>query len=498
MTQRTSGILLHLTSLPSPYGIGDMGPEAYRFVDFLKEARQGLWQILPLNPTDLFAFNSPYHSASAFACNPLLISPELLAQDGLLTRADLKSLPTFPQERVDYRAVWQVKWPLLHQAFESFQRGGEGPEYCQFCSENAFWLEDFSLFMALKAHYGSPAWYEWPTEIRDRHPAALKEAEERLAEAILEQKFYQYAFFRQWLALKAYCREKGIRTLGDMPIYVVYDSADLWVHPHLFHLDGQRKPLTVAGVPPDYFSETGQLWGNPVYRWDVLRESGYGWWIQRIGHNLKLYDIIRLDHFRGFVAYWEVPAHEKDAVRGRWVQAPAMDFFTRITQWFPSLQLIAEDLGTITPDVTEIMHHFRFPGMKVLLFAFADDLGANPYLPHHHVANCVVYTGTHDNTTARAWFETEASDEERMDFFAYCGREVGLDEVHWEIIRLAMMSVAETVVLPMQDLLGLGAGARMNRPATKEGNWEWRLLPEQLSPLLCTRLGEMTRVYGRG
>ncbi len=474
-----------------------MGPGAYRFVDFLSGARQGIWQILPLTPTDLASYSSPYHSSSAFACNPLLISPELLMQDSLLDSSDLESLPAFPPDRVDYPSVVEHKRRLFDKAFRHFKgREGRG-DYRSFCHENAFWLEDFALFMAFKALYGDETWNEWPAEIRDRQPDALQQMKVSLAEAVEKEKFLQYLFMRQWSSLRAYANKQGIQILGDIPIYVVYDSADVWVHRRLFNLDHDGMPLTVAGVPPDYFSETGQLWGNPVYRWEALRESGYGWWIQRIGHSLKLFDLMRVDHFRGFVAYWEVAAGEQEAIHGRWVEAPAMEFFTRITQWFPSLALIAEDLGTITPDVTEMMDRFGFPGMKVLLFAFTDNRGDNPYLPHHHVRNCVVYTGTHDNNTTRAWFEQEASEEEKKRVLEYLGTAEAPQEIHWELIRLAMMSVAERVVFPMQDLLGLGQEARMNRPARKEGNWQWRLRPEQMAPRLRGKLGDMTKTYGR-
>ncbi|MBN1103332.1 MAG: 4-alpha-glucanotransferase [Deltaproteobacteria bacterium] len=497
MTRRSSGILLHVTSLPSPFGIGDMGPGAYRYVDFLSETGQALWQILPLNPTDTASFDSPYHSTSAFACNPLLISPEFMVRDGLLSPSDLEPLPAFPLDRVDYHAVSVYKKGLFQKAFEAFRTGSERPDYRAFCEENAFWLEDFALYMALRRLYEGKTWREWPPEIRQRRPDALREARERLSESLEKERFLQYLFLRQWSALRAYANGKGIRILGDIPIYVVYDSADLWAHPEIFNLDGGGRPLTVAGVPPDYFSETGQLWGNPVFRWGVMRETGYGWWIQRMGQNLKLFDLMRLDHFRGFAAYWEVPADEEDAVRGKWVEAPGLDFFERITRWFPSLSLIAEDLGTITPDVTEMMNHFGFPGMKVLLFALTDDRGANPYLPHNHVRNCVVYTGTHDNNTVRGWFDGEAADEEKRRLFLYLGREVSSGEIHWEMIRLAMMSVADRVVFPMQDLLGLGTEARMNRPGKKDGNWQWRLLQKQLAPPLARKLLEMTRAYGR-
>lgn len=498
MNGRGSGILLHLTSLPSQFGIGDMGPWAYRFTDFLLESSQRFWQVLPLNPTDPVHGNSPYHSTSAFACNPLLISPELLVEEGLLAPGDLAPVSGFPPERVDYTAVNAHRHHLLQQAYDRFRERERTGDYDAFCGNNGNWLDDFALFVALKAHFGGRLWRDWPQDLRDRDPFALRSAREDLAEEFEKQRFLQYVFYRQWTALRQYCNEKGILLIGDIPIYVVYDSADVWTHPEWFNLDPEKRPYTVAGVPPDYFSETGQLWGNPVYRWDALMETGYDWWIQRIAHNLKLFDYLRLDHFRGFVGYWEVPADEKDAVRGVWREAPAMDFFQKLTEHFPSLPLIAEDLGVITPDVRAVMDHFRFPGMKILLFAFGSDLPVNPYAPHNHVRNCVVYTGTHDNNTARAWFEKETTPEDKGRLMRYLGREVTGEDVHLDLIRLAMMSVADRVIFPMQDLLGLGEAARMNRPARRDGNWQWRILPEQLSPDLAGRLMEMTEIYGRG
>jgi 4-alpha-glucanotransferase len=351
--------------------------------------------------------------------------------------------------------------------------------------------------MSLKGHLEGRVWNQWPEEIRDRRPEALKEAETLLRESVEREKFLQFIFFRQWRSLRTYCREKGVELIGDIPIYSVHDSADVWIHPNLFNLDEDKNPLTVAGVPPDYFSKTGQLWGNPVYRWDELKNSGYDWWIRKIGHSMDLYDLIRVDHFRGFVAYWEVPGSEKDAVHGKWIEAPAADFFEHLTSRFKVLPLIAEDLGIITPDVHEVMERFGFPGMKVLLFAFGGDHGANPYLPHNFVPNCVAYTGTHDNNTARAWFDHEASEEELGRLVQYLGRKPDQDEIHWDLIRLAMMSVAEKVVFPLQDILGLGPEARMNRPATREGNWQWRFLPEQIAAPIFRRLREMTEIYGR-
>ena len=497
MKIRGCGTLLHITSLPSAYGIGDLGPWAYKFADFLAEAKQSFWQILPLNYTDRGHGNSPYHSTSAFACNPLLISPEMLVRDELLAEPDLIPSPNFPKERVDYESVIAYKEKLLHLACERYKSKKEILEYEQFCFQNACWLDDFALFMALKSHFKGQVWSEWPEDIRDRQLEALQTAKKEFHDQVEKHKFLQYLFFKQWMPLKRYCNEKGLRIIGDIPIYVVYDSADIWTHPELVKLDNKKKPYAVAGVPPDYFSETGQLWGNPVYRWEVLKERKYDWWVERIKYNLKLFDLVRVDHFRGFVAYWEVPATEKNAINGKWVKAPAEDFFNVILNEIPRASIIAEDLGIITPDVKEIMHSFKFPGMKVLLFAFGDDLSTNPYAPHNHERDCVVYTGTHDNNTVRGWFKGEATPEDKKRLFRYLGREVNGGEIHWELIRLAMMSVANRVIIPMQDILGLGGEARMNLPATKDGNWQWRLVPDRLTPSLAHRFLEMVETYGR-
>jgi 4-alpha-glucanotransferase len=499
MDKRGSGILLHLTSLPSAFGIGDLGPWAYRFADFLAESNQRYWQCLPLNPTDTESGSSPYHSTSAFACNPLLISPDLLVQEGLLSREDLETCPKFPPEKVDYRAVTQWKEQLFSGAFDLFRTSGAPGDYHDFCERNRSWLDPFALFTALKAHHGGKAWCDWPEEHRDTGSTAPVTGSDQIPAGMERVKFLQYIFFKQWSNLKAYCNDRGIRIIGDIPIYVIHDSTDVWMHPEIFNLDpGTRKPLTVAGVPPDYFSETGQLWGNPVYRWDVLKQQRYGWWMKRMAQNLSLFDLVRIDHFRGFVGYWEVPAGEKVAVKGRWVKAPAMDFFNELTERFPELPVIAEDLGTITPDVWEIMDHFGFPGMKVLLFAFGPDLPENLYAPHNHIERSVVYTGTHDNNTARGWFEEEASQEDKRRLSLYLGKEVTADNVHCELIRAAMMSVARMAVFPIQDVLGLGREARMNLPASNHKNWTWRLDPHSLTSSLSTRLREMTEIYGRG
>ncbi len=491
MKRRGSGILLHITSLPSRYGIGDLGPEAYRFADFLAMTGQSFWQILSLTPTRPASGNSPYNSSSAFAGNTLLISPELMPD-----KED--PVPSFQEDRVDYPEVISYKERLFNRAYKRFTEDKEyNYEYERFCSENSGWLEDFSFFIALKAHFHGPIWGEWPHEIKNREPQALQVLKKQLHNRIEREKFLQYIFFKQWFSLKRYCNQRGIQIIGDMPIYVDYDSTDVWTNPHIFRLDEEKRPSFVAGVPPDYFSQTGQLWGNPVYRWDILKESGYAWWIQRMEHNLKLFDIVRIDHFRGFIAYWQVRAGERAATRGQWIKAPAEDFFNTLLRHFPDLPIIAEDLGVITPDVREVMNRFEFPGMRLLLFAFDENLPASPYAPHNHVKNCVVYTGTHDNNTVKGWFEHEASQDDKERLFNYIGKEVSSQDVHLEFIRLAMMSVAKVAILPMQDILGIGEEGRMNRPAAGKGNWQWRLLPGELTPALIRRLQKMTEIYGR-
>jgi len=497
MNKRASGILLHITSLPSPYGIGDMGPEAYRFADFLAKAKQDFWQILPLNPTERIYGNAPYYSIAAFASNPLLISPELLIQDNLLTTADCEPVPNGPQGRVDYEIVVPYKERLFTIAYKHFAKTKDRDEYERFCSQNASWLEDFALFVALKGHFQGHAWSEWPPEVRNRQPEALQSMKEDLHEGIEQEKFLQYLFFRQWFALKGYCDEKGVQIIGDIPIYVDYDSVDVWTHPEIFKLDADGQPEAVAGVPPDYFSATGQLWGNPVYRWDVLKERKFDWWIQRMGHTLNLFDVVRIDHFRGLVAYWEVPAGEETAINGQWVEAPVYDFFDALRAQFPSLPVIAEDLGVITPDVREVMQHFGLPGMKVLLFAFGEDNPKHPYLPHNYEKNAVVYTGTHDNNTVRGWFEKEAKPADKKRLVRYLGHKTSAQAIPWELIRLAMESKANLALIPMQDILGLGEEARMNLPATGEGNWEWQLASGQLTPEVTEKLRAMTEKYGR-
>ncbi|NLC71511.1 MAG: 4-alpha-glucanotransferase [Desulfuromonadaceae bacterium] len=496
--KRGSGILLHISSLPSDFGIGDLGPEAFHFADFLAETGQSYWQILPLNPTDPHAGSSPYRSSSAFAGNPLFISPEILCREGLIDEADLAAGSSLPRHRVDYPAVAVYKNDLFHKAFARFLEQGEaGEDYRQFRAENAFWLEDFILFAALRHYFQGNPWWQWPIPFRDRHPQELEKARRDLSESIAREGFLQYLFFRQWGQLRNYCRDRGIHIIGDMPIYVAQDSCDIWSNPELFKLDEKGHPLFVAGVPPDYFSATGQLWGDPVYDWRACRESGYQWWFARIEQNLKIVDTVRIDHFRGFAAYWEIPAGEKTAVNGRWVPGPGGDFFDNLRKRFRKLPLVAEDLGTITPDVHELMERFELPGMKVLLFAFDESLPRNPYIPHNHVKNCLVYTGTHDNNTVRGWFEEEVSAEDRDRLFDYLGRRVGAEEVSWEMLRLALMSVADVAILPVQDLLGLGAEGRMNRPSVPFGNWQWRLEKNRITAECISRLRHLTELFGR-
>ncbi len=488
---------MHISSLPAAYGVGDLGPAARAFAGFLERAGQTLWQILPLNPTDPAYGNSPYHSVSSFAFNPVLVSPEAMHEDGLIDGGDLPSKEALVQAKADYVQAAGIRRRLFSLAHRRFRQRGGSEDYEAFCRLHAHWVDDFALFVALKGRYQGRPWTAWPEKLRDRDPSALEEARSILAEELDRARFVQYLFDRQWRALRSHCGERGLAMVGDMPIYVVLDSVDVWVSPHLFKLDERKQPAAVAGVPPDYFSETGQLWGNPVYRWDRLEEDGYDWWIRRIRHNLTLYDWIRVDHFRGFVGFWEIPAGEKTAINGRWVQAPAGDFFEKVLQEIPGASILAEDLGVITDDVREVMDRFAFQGMKVLIFAFGPDLPTNPYAPHNHVKHCWVYTGTHDNNTVRGWFEKEATDADRARLRAYVGHPVEAGSVHRDMMRLALASVSDKAILSMPDVLGLDGAHRMNRPATRNGNWEWRMAPDAAGDDLARRLRAMTETYGR-
>jgi len=505
--ERTSGILLHPTSLPGPYGIGDLGPQAYAWVDFLAESGCKLWQVLPLGPTGYG--DSPYQCFSAFAGNPYLISPELLLKDGLLTPDDLMDIPDFLSNRVDFGALIPWKLSLLERAFGRFSSDPQPAlqkALDSFCAENVSWLDDFALFMALKEANGGGSWDGWPEPLRKRDPVALAEACRSLTHHISRFTFYQFLFFRQWNVLKTYANEHSIRIIGDIPIFVAYDSADVWSHPELFYLDDEGEPTVVAGVPPDYFSPTGQLWGNPLYRWDVHKASGYAWWLERFRAILQMVDIVRLDHFRGFAGYWEVPAGNPTAEVGRWAPGPGADFFQKVQQELaPSgaegeveaLPIIAEDLGVITPDVIALREGFHLPGMKILQFAFSGP--DNPFLPHHYPRHCVAYTGTHDNDTARGWYAS--APEEEIDFYH---RYLGIPKTDasefsfaWELIRAVWASVAIFALAPMQDLLNLGTEARMNYPSHLGGNWEWRMEEGTLSDGLKEKLKELNYLYSR-
>jgi len=496
MILRASGILLHITSLPTRFGIGDLGPAAYRFADFLAESKQRYWQIIPLTPPNPEHY-SPYHSPSAFAGNPLLISPELLVEQRLLTDKDTKAVPSFPSETVDFPGVILYKSSLLERAYQTFQSTNKSADYDHFLEANRSWLPDHALFKALTARFAGKPWSEWPAELRDRRPYALEDARRTEKVAIEKEEFVQYSFFSQWFRLKEYCNSRNIHIIGDLPVYVDFHSADVWANQTFFKLDKDRRPYVVAGVPPDYFSPTGQLWGQPIYDWPALKDDGYSWWVQRIGHNFKLCDLMRIDHFRGFAGYWEVPADEPTALNGTWQDGPGAHFFSTILKRFPKLPIIAEDLGVITPDVRELMSEFDFPGMKVLLFAFDENLPSSPYAPHNITRNSVVFTGTHDNNTVRGWFENEATEAEKARIFSYLGHEVPSDLIHWEMVRLALMSVADTAILPMQDVLGLGTEARLNLPSQKEDNWHWRLTSDRLTHRLAKELGALTEIYGR-
>ena len=492
---RASGILLHITSLPGQHGIGDLGPGAYGFVDFLASAQQGLWQILPLAPPG--EGESPYGALSAFGGNPLLISLTRLADEGLLDRDRLANASTFSPQRVDYPAVRSLKFPLLRRAFERFSRDAEQQrktDFEAFCHSNAHWLDDYALYMALKdAHNGGP-WWQWEADLVSRKEPALLRARRDLSTEVRFRQFLQFTFFSQWFALKRYANERKVRIVGDIPIFVAHDSADVWAHQDIFTLDAHGYPSVVAGVPPDFFSATGQRWGNPHYRWDVLERAGYGWWVDRLRETLKQVDIVRVDHFRGFEAYWEIPAQNPTAEHGRWVKGPGEAFFRSVEATLGrALPIIVEDLGTITPEVIALREQLGYPGMKVLQFAFGDD-ASNPYLPHNYDHDFVVYTATHDNDTTVGWFAS-LSEGQRSAVLRYLGRD-GRD-IAWDLIRLAWSSVANMSIVPLQDVLGLGSEARMNFPGKVGGNWAWRYEPSQLTQRHADRLRELTEIYGR-
>ena len=494
ISERASGILLHPTSLPGKYGIGTLGKAATDFIDFLVRSKQKFWQILPLGPTG-FA-DSPYQCYSAHAGNPNLIDLEILVKERLLTSEELGDFPAFDDGPVNFDKVQKARRPFLYKAFKNFRESHDSTaklKYRNFLKENYSWLNDYALFLAIKNRLDFKPWYDWEESIRHRQPGALKHYQELVKEETEIHKFIQYLFFRQWTSIKAYAHKRSIRIIGDIPLYISPDSADAWTNTGIFEYDEKLNPIRVGGVPPDYFSETGQLWGNPLFRWKDRKEEVFRWWANRIQSNLRMFDIIRIDHFRGFAAYWAVPYGEKTAIKGKWIDGPGKAFFTAMLERFGKLPIIAEDLGVITPDVETLRDEFGFPGMKVLEFAF-DSAEANDYLPFNYSKNCIVYTGTHDNDTVQGWFAS-ASKADRayvLDYLNTSG-----EEIHWGLIRLAWSSVANTAIVPMQDLLGLDSSGRMNIPGTTVNNWQWRAKEEDFTEELAKKLAKLTTLYGR-
>ena len=487
---RGSGILMHITSLPGPYGVGTMGKYAYAFVDFLEKAGQKYWQLLPLNPTGYG--DSPYQSCSTVAGNHYLIDLDRLVAEGLLKEEEIASVSWCEtQDKVDFGAVYQNRLQILRLAYSRFQ---EEKALEDFCRENSSWLSDFALYMALKEENDQKPWHQWPTPLKMRQPDAIWTARQELQEKIRFYSFVQYVFYKQWSALRAYAKEKGISIIGDVPIYVPMDSVDVWCNPELFCLDETLTPTAVAGCPPDAFSAEGQLWGNPLYRWDVMERNGFRWWIQRLSAAAKLYDIVRLDHFRGFEAYWAVPYGDETAKNGRWIKGPGMDFITAVKEALPDTAFIAEDLGFLTQEVLDLREDSGFPGMKVLEFAF-ESQEPSDYLPHNYKKNTVCYIGTHDNMTLRQWLESMSQEEK-----AYAAAYMGLTEKEgfsWGVIRTALQSVSDLCVVQMQDYLNLDGQARMNFPGIAYGNWVWRAKDGSFTDALAEKISKMTRLYGR-
>lgn len=493
---RTSGILLHPTSLPSPYGIGDLGKAAYDFVDFLEKAGQHIWQTLPLTPTGYG--DSPYQGFSAFAGQPLLVSLEHLLELGFLTEEDLEDCPEGQEEVVDYGTIIPWKTKILKQAFSRFAKKAEAElleEYEVFLEENKFWLEDYALYMACKDMHGGKAWLEWEKEYRKPGKRARAKLESLLKEEVKYYYFVQFIFYKEWAELKEYANEKGVSIIGDMPLFVSLDSADVWANQNLFQLDTKGYPLAVAGVPPDYFSETGQLWGNPLYAWRAHKNEGYKWWIARVSHQLKMTDYLRIDHFRGLESYWSIPYGEETAINGKWKKAPGKELFTAIEEELgKGLPIIAEDLGIITPEVEELRDYFEFPGMRILQFGF-DSMGESTFLPHQFTTtNCVCYTGTHDNDTTKGWYEAAAEyAQEKVCYYMKTDE----DNVHWDFIRTCFGTIAAFAIVPMQDVLGIGSEGRMNTPGVSANNWAWRYIEDALTDELAEELAKVTRIYGR-
>lgn len=505
LQSRKSGILLHISSLPSRHGIGDLGTEAYRFVDFLKESGQSWWQMFPIGPEGFG--HSPYQTLSVFAGNSLLIGLDSVAKDGLLSTSEIKKGPR-SSARINYKRAQRFKDRFLEKAFENFVRKQPKNlvhEFNQFLIENDNWLDPYSLYRALRWENKRKPWWNWPGGARSRKPSAIRQAKKRLAHKIQYFQFLQFLFFKQWNELKRYCHKKGVGIIGDAPIFVAEDSADVWWNPELFHLNKNGRPTIVAGVPPDYFSKTGQRWGNPIYKWNVHRKTGYRWWVKRLQMAFELFDAVRLDHFIGFQNYWAIPAKDLTAVGGRWEKGPGADFFKKILKKLGPVQFIAEDLGVVTKAVRDLRDQFHFPGMRVLQFSFGNNAGAKNFSPFNFPRNCVVYTGTHDNDTTVGWFKDKGfSFGNRGKVAMRKERELALKclnsngkQIHWDMIKAALKSQANTVIFPAQDLLGLGSEARMNRPGTSHGNWVWQLKKGQLNRRISKKLYSLTRSYGR-
>jgi 4-alpha-glucanotransferase len=495
MKRRGCGILCHITSLPSPYGIGDFGAGAYAFADFLSESKQSYWQILPLNPTSQRYFYSPFSTMSSCAGNTIMISPELLLRDGLLTEAELYDHPAFPEEQVNYGDVERFKQHLFRKAHARFrEREANDYDFQRFCRGNCSWLDEHAFFSAIFTHLNQAPLAEWPEDIRNRDEGALQRLREQLADDIEREKFLQYKFYDQWVDLRNYCNDKGIHIIGDFPLFINYDSVDIWAYPQFFKVDDQKRAYVVAGAPPDSFSADGQVFNCALYDWEALKKDDFAWWIKRFHYLLKMYDYVRIDHFRGLISYWEIPAEEQTGVNGKWLPSPTHEFFHALLRHFPKLPVIAEDLGSITAEVREAMAIYQVPGMKVLVLGFENVDFESVYLLHNHVPDSVAYTGTHDTNTVMGWFN-EGSQEDKEVFYKYIGKEIGT-EANWDFIRMAMMSVANTAIFQMQDVLGTGSESRMNYPGRADGNWLWRFRPDQYKEQI-PRLAEMTMRYGR-
>lgn len=497
---RNAGVLLHITSLPSAFGIGDLGREAFKFVDFLASAGQHYWQVLPVSPSGEEQAWSPYSAVSAMAGNPLLLSPEGLADQGWLSHQEIRRYWVPNTGKVNYKAALNLRETLFEKAFHTFlSQPKDQSVFLDFCEQQAWWLDDFATYMVLREVNDNKPWYSWPAQYKNRNPKALGDINRFHGEKISKVKWLQYAFHLQWKALRNYARDKQVLLFGDLPFYVGYDSADVWSHPEIFKLDAQRNIKGVAGVPPDYFNENGQLWGMPVFRWDVLKRRKYNWWIDRIRRNFELFDLVRLDHFRAFAAYWEVPADETTARNGKWRKGPGADLFHAIADNLGPLAFVAEDLGDIDDAVFALRDQFAFPGMKVLQFAFGDNMPSSEYIPHNYSDNFFVYTGTHDNNTTVGWWLKDSDQKTRANVKLYVDQPgVNQNNIHLFLGRLAYASVARTVILPLQDVLGLDHTARMNLPASTKMNWQWRLKPSQLTLSARNLLLKWVRVYRRG